>query len=216
MSAIRIAQRLSHSAWIKPLSSQISLIQNRNASSTTNDWKQVYKFPFIRGLAAFQKWVICPFKLRIMSCRFTYFRLKIYQLSFTILVTPTCYILEQFSDQLPAQTWIVALYIGISGTFTLAAASQAFKNTVGFIYMSNENPDMLKFSFMDFWGKRCDKQIELHEVMPFTELPGKSLTNALFTGLRFYNNEMPQLKLVHKHGGISDLDGFTRIFGPTE
>jgi 3'-phosphoadenosine 5'-phosphosulfate sulfotransferase (PAPS reductase)/FAD synthetase len=140
--------------------------------------------------------------------------LKFYQLSFTAIAVPTCYALEQMNE-LQMNTWIVGLYLGLSGTVTLIAASQAFKNTVGFIYTSYENPDKLKFSYVDFWGKRRDSEVTFNEVMPFTELP-KGFTDKVFTRLQFYDSKMPELKLVHKFGGITDLEEFTRVFGSTD
>ena len=105
----------------------------------------------------------------------------------------------------------VVFYVGISGFLTLSAASFAFKDTVGFIYTSKERPDLVKFSTVDFWGKRKDEVMSLEDVMAFSEMPRNPLEKYV-TFLHFFNGH-EMLKLVHRYGGVYNIHEFIRVFG---
>lgn len=96
---------------------------------------------------------------------------------------------------------------------TLCLASFVFKNTVGFVYTSQQRPDLVKFAFMDFWGRRKETEMRIDDVVPVSEL-SKTPFDDYFTSLKFLNGH-PGLKLFYKAGGISDHEEFMRVFGST-
>lgn len=100
-----------------------------------------------------------------------------------------------------------------SGLATLCLASFLFKNTVGFVYTSQKRPELVKFAFMDFWGRRKDVEMRIDDVVPVPEL-SKALLDDYFTNLRFLNGHQ-SLKLFYKAGEISDHEEFMRVFGST-
>lgn len=100
---------------------------------------------------------------------------------------------------------------GISGTITLSLVSYAFRNTVGFIYTNDKRPDMVKIAYMDFWGRRIDSEMNIDDVVPFSELP-KALLDSYVTTLRFHHDH-PKLKLIYKFGGVNDMNEFAKVFG---
>lgn len=94
---------------------------------------------------------------------------------------------------------------------TLCLASLIFKNTIGFVYTNQKKPELVKFAFMDFWGRRKDVEMKIDDVVPVSELP-KAPFDDYFTSLIFLNGH-PRLKLFYKAGGISDHEEFMRVFG---
>lgn len=101
--------------------------------------------------------------------------------------------------------------VGLSGLATLALASLFFKNTVGFVYTSQTNPEMVKISYMDIWGARKDVEMNIQEVYTLNELSRHAL-ESYFSSLRFTNGQ-PPMKLFYKAGGVLNLDEFTKVFG---
>lgn len=96
---------------------------------------------------------------------------------------------------------------------TLTLFSFAFKNTVGFIYTSDKSPDLVRFAYIDFWGRRVDAVMSIEdEVVPFTDLE-KRMLEKLYTSLRFHN-EQSNMKLIYKYGGVTDYNEFQRVFRP--
>lgn len=102
--------------------------------------------------------------------------------------------------------------LGISGTFTLSVVGYLLKNMVGFVYTSSTNPDIAKISYMDFWGRRRDIEKPIADVVPLSEIP-KSIFDQYFTKLKFYSTDKEEYKLVHRFGGIVDLEQFSKVFG---
>jgi len=155
-------------------------------SKTSSEWERVYNFQFIKGLVGLN-------------------RLKYYQAAITAIAVPISLAIPEVADP------VYFGYIGVSGIVTLSLASYAFRNTVGFIYTNQSQPEDVKFAYLDFWGRRQDVVLKIEDVTPLSEIP-KSIFNPLFTNLQFYNKH-PKLKLVYKHGGIDNFDEFSRVFG---
>lgn len=102
------------------------------------DWKSIYKFPYINMLASTNK-------------------LKFYQIILTGVAVPASFALPlagiEFVDP------IVVSWIGISGVLTLTLVSYIFRNTVGFIYTSNQRPDLVKIAYMNFMGENLNMNL---------------------------------------------------------
>lgn len=128
----------------------------------------------------------------------------------TMFINAKLYFLASFA--LPAEVCdpLVVSAIGVSGLITLALASYAFKNIVGFIYTSPTHEDLVKFSFLDFMGKRVDVEMKIDDVVPLSELPSRVL-DKYFKTIKF--NEHPDIKLLYKEHGITDRSEFVKVFG---
>lgn len=175
-----------------------------------SSWIQIYKFPFIRGIAAINK-------------------LKVYQLGITAMAVPFSLFMEQMRE-FPTDTTLVVgyignimfksirkhelitIFIGISGTFTLSIVGYLLKNMVGLVYINSNNTDIVKISYMDFWGRRRDVEKQISDIVPLSEI-SKSIFDQYFTKLKFYSSDKEGYKLVHRFGGIVDLDMFSKVFG---
>lgn len=157
----------------------------------TSDWVSIYKFRYIQSFSSANK-------------------LKVYQIGLTAILVPASFIISEATEgfeHLP----VVSSILGISGLITLTAMSFAFRNTVGFIYTSKKDPALVKFAYMDFWGRRKDEIMEIGDVKPFTELPKSPIDNYC-TSLQFYSGR-DKLKLMYKFGGVSNTEEFSRVFG---
>jgi len=193
MSVIKLALCSSQSLSRKPLPFNKFVNISRTISSSENrpkvnksEWDPIYKFDYIQSFASANK-------------------SKYYQMALTAVAIPASFAAPEVADPL------IVAWIGISGVVTLSLASYAFKDTVGFIYTSKQRPEMVKFSYLNFWGSRKDVEMKINDVVPLAELP-KSISDPLFTSLQFSGGH-PKLKLVYKFGGVTDVDEFSRIFG---
>lgn len=150
-----------------------------------SEWNPIYKFRYIQMLSSFN-------------------RAKFYQVALTTVAVP-------ISFAFPIVDPLVVATLGVSLTITLSLASYAFSNTVGFIYTSKEQPDKVKFSYLDFWGNRKDVEMKIEDVVPFSEIK-QSFLDFAFTNLSFYN-DCPKMKLVYKFGGVKNVIEFSKVFG---
>jgi hypothetical protein len=197
MSLIKLVINSNKSLWRTPLPFNKYVGNARSFSSSANenkvneteptDWLSIFKFPYVELVAAANK-------------------LKIYQAVFASAAVPASFlappeILNPF----------VVAYIGCTGFLVLTAASYAFKDTVGFIYTSEQRPDLVKFSTVTFWGKREDSVMKIEDVMAFSEMP-KNRIETYVTFLQSFNGHK-KLKLVYKFGGIYNLNEFIKVFG---
>lgn len=132
-------------------------------------------------------------------------KLKTYQVCATLVAVPAAFAMPEIFDP------IVVSAISGSGLASFCLASFVFRNTVGFVYTSKKRPELVKFAFMDFWGRRKDVEMKIDNVVPVSELP-KGLFDDFFTKLKFIDN-FPEMKLFYKSGGISDHEEFMRVFG---
>lgn len=132
-------------------------------------------------------------------------KLKTYQLCAITAAIPATFTMPEIFDP------VVVSVISCSGLATLALASFVFKNTVGFVYTNQKKPELVKFAFMDFWGKRKDVSMMISDVVPVSELP-RGFLDDYFTSLKFLNGHT-ELKLFYKSGGISNHEEFLRVFG---
>lgn len=152
------------------------------------NWNQIYRFPQIRLLAAFNK-------------------LKIYQGSLSALAIPLTLALEQSGNIAQSTSYVVAA-VGVSGLATLCIGSLACRNVVGLLYV-NDGGTKLKISCPDFWGNRKDKEIEINDMIPSSNLtkfkynPAKIIT----TG----NSE--NYRLLESFGEIIEPDFYFSLFG---
>lgn len=161
---------------------------NRDISKS---WTPIYKFEHIKFFLALNN-------------------LKKYQMLGTAILVPASVVMDiatENSLELP----ILTSAIGFSGILALVVASYALKGSVGFVYTNTQDPDVVKLSYMNFWGVRTDVEMMIDEVVPLSEIPTTFL-NRYFTTLRFHGDPL-KLKLFYKIGNIIDQIEFERVFG---
>jgi hypothetical protein len=198
MLALKLFRRSTLASLRPALSSnKISFLDRRQFASQRKEnsqkklqelkenWMPIYAFPKIRGVAAITK-------------------LKNYQLAATLGGFPVvCY---SFTEHL-------FLYSYLAGTiaFSLCVASNLLKNSIGFIYVNNTNKDLVRIAYLNFWGKRCDTEFKVDEIVPFDELP-KRYTDRFYTTLEF-KKKHEELKLLNKECDVLQYEEYQRIFG---
>ncbi|XP_055386431.1 transmembrane protein 186 [Condylostylus longicornis] len=164
-----------------------SQIKKDIADSDKKEWRVIYRLPMVRWIASFHK-------------------LKFYQAGLTGIAAPISFALET-SSQLPPQTTIIVLSLGFTGLITLSIASFLCQNVIGFIYLNSDN-QYLRFSYVDFWGKRNDSTHNYEEV--------SNINNAilnLYQIVQMNNSKSSTFKLMHRFGEITDPASFSSIFG---
>lgn len=198
---LKLASRSTQSLFRTPMSfNQFAGIQRSTVSANEigePNWNPIFKFKYINFLVSLNK-------------------LKMYQIAATAAIIPAAFAINEAAIEGLENLPLIASSVGISGLMTLSLASYAIKGTIGFIYLNNRDPDLVKFSYMDFWGRRRDVEIEIVDVIPPSENP-KSFFDKFYTTLRFHNGQdgsrTPNMKMFHKLGGIIDHTEFLRIFG---
>ncbi|XP_068631595.1 transmembrane protein 186 [Battus philenor] len=131
----------------------------RNLSSVKNNgisrdisFETVYSLPLIKYIATIN-------------------RLKVYHFIGTGIALPTCSLLEIF-NAVPNNSFLTASYIGVTGAIVLSLASFPLRNTIGFLYVSEDNK-FIKISSVDYWGRRKDKIINSNDWIPMFDLSPK-------------------------------------------
>lgn len=79
---------------------------------------------------------------------------------------------------------------------------------IGFIYYNEQN-NLVKISYVDFWGWRKDIEISAKDVVPINELP-TSATDGLFLKIRRYSTK-EILKLNFQYGIIVEKELIKKI-----
>lgn len=118
--------------------------KNYTTKSEDDSWSQIYRFPQIRLLAAFNK-------------------LKVYHGAFSSLAIPVAIALEQ-AGNIPQTTSAVVASLAGTGLISLCLGSIVCRNIVGFVYV-NEKGTKLKVSYPDFWGKRIDQEVVIADMI---------------------------------------------------
>lgn len=101
--------------------------------------------------------------------------------------------------------------IGGTGFITLMIVSAVLNKFVGFVYVSKDHPDLIRFAYINIWGKRIDEIFEISSVklIENIKLP---IVKDLFSFVEF-KDQKTKLKLAHNFGGIIDREMFYEIFG---
>ncbi|CAD0199342.1 unnamed protein product [Chrysodeixis includens] len=179
---LKLITNLKHCKLLnRGLSSTISANENQSNFKTkqsTDNFETVFKFPFIRYIAILN-------------------RLKVYQLAGTTLALPGCGLMEVL-NVLPEGALLSAAYIGITGSVVLSLTTLPFRNTIGYLYVSQDNTKV-KISSMNFWGKRQDKIIATEDWIPLLEMPSKA-TDAIFLQPKLADGT--KYKLFIKFGNV--------------
>lgn len=98
------------------------------------------------------------------------------------------------------------MFQGITGTCALSIYSLFSTKTIGFVYV---NPDLkkIRFSYIDFWGRRNNQDLTLKELVSCDE---KKIFDT-YTVIKT-STAAGSLKLL-RYGNITDPDTFYMIFG---
>ncbi|KAH8372835.1 hypothetical protein KR009_006113 [Drosophila setifemur] len=162
---------------------------HENAGFT--EWRTVYSLPAIRLVAALS-------------------RLKVYQASLTAAGLPIAFALGQ-AGQLTMDALSIYAAVGVSGLATLTVVSFAAKNLVGFIYV-NEQQDLLKLAYVDFWGRRKESLVDIKDLLPSSDQ--ESSTRLRFvTPIRLRSSPDKRFNLLSRFGHVSDPQLFEGLFG---
>ncbi|XP_056638088.1 transmembrane protein 186 [Diorhabda sublineata] len=148
----------------------------------------VYKFPYIRPLAAVN-------------------RLKILQTVLTGVSIP-CTLSLNLMNFVSFEAVQVVSALGISGCVTFYGLGFVTRKFVGFIYY-NEEKNLVKVAYIDFWGKRQDIVIPSADIIPREEIP-RSITDMIYTKLRRYSTD-EYLKYNIRFANIVDQKIFDKI-----
>ncbi|KAJ8957435.1 hypothetical protein NQ318_004915 [Aromia moschata] len=169
----------------------ISIFANKykQSNKTRETFTPVYKFPYI-----------VPFS--IIN------RLKIYQTGLTTAGIPAMVILNQLNYVASDAIYFTAI-LGISGCLTLYSLGFLTERFVGFIYY-NEEKDIVKIAYIDFWGRRKDIEVPGEDIVPLNELPIAPMDVLFLTLRRFSTKETLRLNL--RFGIILDKNKFKKMF----
>ncbi|KAH8279403.1 hypothetical protein KR026_009099 [Drosophila bipectinata] len=172
-------------------SSEPSEKESAHDQALFSEWRTIYSLPSIRLVAALS-------------------RLKVYQGAVTVAGLPIAFALGQ-TGQLGTDVFGIYAAIGISGLATLSLVSLAARNLVGFIYI-NEQQDLLKLAYVDFWGRRKETLVDTEDLLPNWEQSTASrLRFVVPIGLR--SDPKQRYKLLNRFGQVSDPELFEGLFG---
>jgi hypothetical protein len=116
-------------------------IQSSLAKQDTQQFKMVYRFPYIVHAR-----LIC--------------RLKLYQTAFVVTLTGAS-LVTQANIVLPLVVCSISLGM-------LAIMGEYFRRLIGIIYVDPVN-DKVKISHLDFWGNRKDLILSVNDVIPIID-----------------------------------------------
>ncbi|EDW90651.2 transmembrane protein 186 [Drosophila yakuba] len=162
---------------------------HENAGFT--EWRTVYSLPSIRIVAAFSK-------------------LKVYQAAVTAAGTPIVFALGS-AGQLSTDALAIYAAVGVTGLITLTLASYAASNLVGFVYV-NEQQDLLKLAYVDFWGRRQEALVDTDDVLPSWE-QGSPSRLRFVSPICLRSDPKRRYKLLNRFGHVSDPQLFEGLFG---
>ncbi|KAH8390184.1 hypothetical protein KR200_009242, partial [Drosophila serrata] len=155
------------------------------------EWRTIYSLPGIRFVAALSK-------------------LKVYQAAITATGMPIAFALGH-AGQVTTDALGIYAAIGVSGLATLTIASYAATNLVGFIYV-NEQQDLLKLAYVDFWGRRKETLVDPQDLLPSWEQRTPSRLKFV-SPICLRSDPSRQYKLLSRLGHVSDPQLFEGLFG---
>ncbi|KAL9919214.1 transmembrane protein 186 [Glossina fuscipes fuscipes] len=168
-----------------------SKVGNQPVTVDENQWETIYHLPLIRLASAYNR-VKKPYGL------------------FTALAIPAAYGLEHAS-QLPPSAGMLVAIVGVTSCLTLALSSLAFENLVGFIYV-NESNDKVKLAFINYWGERDDRIINMNDLILSWEQK-KPIKLGFYQLILLHSDPKVKYKLLHRHGAIENSQAFAALFG---
>ncbi|CAH0563683.1 unnamed protein product [Brassicogethes aeneus] len=168
----------------------IRFLASANADGVEKESKfvPVYQFPYIRAISAIN-------------------RLKIYHTAFSAAALPISIALAS-EHVVPNDTVWFAGCIGISGIITLYSIGYLSQRFVGIIYY-DESRKVAKYSYLDFWGNRKNKEIPVEDIIPISELPVSTFDGLYLTLRQFSCKETYKFSL--KFGIILDKEQLKKV-----
>lgn len=135
-------------------------------------------------------------------------RLKIYQTLLTVGTIPPGVYLHNAGD---LSTSGLAAFVGIASLATamLYVMSAFFRHIVGIISV-NQSENVVRISHLSFWGKRCDVQFNLSDIVPLSDMPVKP--NDIYQVIQFYEKPF-RFYWFLRHGKHTDAEAIQRLFG---
>lgn len=189
MQYVKISQFLkSLFKWAKENLRWKKIIQDKK--NVTDDFKIIYKFPYIALTRGF--------------CR-----LKIYQTGLTCLAVPFVGYCTHVGT-LTSQALISTLTISGLAFLMLCVMGEIFRKIVGHIYINSER-DLVKISHLTFWGGRRDIVIPTEDLVPLTDTTENP--RDIYIRLFRYSKPKHSLYMCLRFGGIIDIERFSYVFG---
>lgn len=156
-------------------------------NKATRGLKPIYKFPHINALGLIN-------------------RLKFYQTVVTAAIIPSTAILTHL-NLCSTDDLLFATVAGVAGLIPMYGLGHFANKFVGILYLDEEQ-QIVKVAYLNFWGKRKDIIMPVQDIKPFTEVK-PSLTDVAYLKLcRFSDKE--ELKLFVKRGILDS--GFNKVF----
>ena len=135
-------------------------------------------------------------------------RLKIYQTLLTVGAIPPGIFLHNGGA---LSTPGLAAFFGIASvaTIMLYLMSTFFRHIVGIISV-NQNEDVVRISHLSFWGRRCDVQFDLSDIVPLSDMSVRP--NDVYQVIQFYEKPA-RFYWFLRHGKNTDTEAIQRLFG---
>ena len=152
-----------------------------------DNFEPIYRFPQASGLSAIS-------------------RIKNYQGVATVICIPASYFI------FPENFFEVA-YTGVTLFFALSLASYILSNSIGAVYLHKNNHELVRIAFIDFWGRRQDSEININDIIPFDLQKKQSISDRIFSKVKFNNNKHIELKFISKNAVVLDNGKFSQVFG---
>nr|CAH7748343.1 unnamed protein product [Callosobruchus chinensis] len=159
----------------------------KNIERKNTDFILVYRCPYIRPLAVINK-------------------LSLYQIAATITSSPIALLLNYNEIIGPGEVQLIAA-LGITGSVTLLTAGFFTQKFIGLIYY-NEEKNIVRIAYNDFWGRRKDIDIPATDIVPLSDLPVTPVDRLYLTFRRFSTKDTWKLNIS---AGVIDKEKFQKI-----
>ncbi|CAH1986415.1 unnamed protein product [Acanthoscelides obtectus] len=167
----------------------IRLLSANNIQHPDKDFVPVYKFPYVRPLAVVNK-------------------LALYQTVLTATSIPVALLLKYTGIIGAPEVQLIAA-LGLTACTTLLTAGYFTQKFIGFIYY-NEEKNIVRIAYNDFWGRRKDLDIPASDIVPLSDLPATPLDRLYLTFRRFSTKD--SFKFNMNAAIILDKEKFKKVF----
>ncbi|CAH1274332.1 TMEM186 [Branchiostoma lanceolatum] len=164
----------------------------KNSNKKDNEYDIVYRYPYMRVLAAIS-------------------RFKIAQTTLMVFMVPITVTMAAEGDVSWAAVNTVVGF-GIFSTVMLYAMSNYLRKFVGVISI-NQSGDSVRLSHLNFWGRREELYVDTDNIVPMTETGDRE--GEMFKKFKVYDSELTMYYTL-RLGQITDKEKLGRILGTME
>lgn len=152
-----------------------------------DNFEPIYRFPQTRSLSALS-------------------RIKSYQGVATLICVPASYFIYP-------ELFFEVAYTGVTLFLVLSLTSYILSNSIGAVYIHKKNDELVRIAFIDFWGRRKDSEININDIIPFDQQKKQSISDRIFSKVKFNDNKHIELKFISKNAVVLDNGKFSHVFG---